>query len=227
MEQQVSVQISEIKISPKRRKANAAVVKSLSESIAEVGLLSPIVLDTGYALVSGLHRIEAFKLLGKTEITAFVRSFDKLQAELAEIDENFVRSPLDEMERNEILLRRKEIYEALHPETKNGGDRKSAVWAQTIDALEASQQRVKPFTSDSAAKLTISRSTVERRIRIAKNLTPEAKEILRDIACEIPYKTALMISDLSPRKQRQAALLLVENGAKMDRNLLISSLSRL
>jgi hypothetical protein len=34
-----------------------------------------------------------------------------------------------------------------------------------------------------------------------------------------------MISDMPPEKQKEAALLLVENGAKMDRNLLLSMLS--
>ena len=212
MEQQVSVQITEIKISPKRRKANAAVVKSLSESIAEVGLLSPIVLDTGYALVSGLHRIEAFKLLGKTEITAFVRSFDKLQAELAEIDENFVRSPLDEMERNEILLRRKEIYEALHPETKNGGDRKSEKIRKSRCVSDS--EPPKSFTRDTAEKLNLSTSTVDRRVRIARDLTPEAKQVIRGADKKFSQKEELKLTRVPAEHQEAAAKQYAAGGIK-------------
>ena len=219
--------VYEIKVGPRFEKPDMERVETLASSMKTLGLLCPIAIDEEYNLISGLCRLEAAKLMGWSEIECKVKTPSVLLAELAEIDEIAFRKKMSGLEFCDLLLRRKEVYEMLHPETKQGGDRKSAAWAQTIDALEASQQRVKPFTSDSAEKLAISQSTIQRRIRIAKNLTPEAKEILRDIACEIPYKTALMISDLSPGKQRQAALLLVENGAKMNRNLLISSLSRL
>ena len=43
-----------------------------------------------------------------------------MQAELAEIDENFVRKNLSIIDFGNLLLRRKEIYEILHPETKQG-----------------------------------------------------------------------------------------------------------
>ena len=42
-----------------------------------------------------------------------------LDAELAEIDENLVRNGLHYPERGDLLVRRQEIYEARHPETKN------------------------------------------------------------------------------------------------------------
>jgi ParB family transcriptional regulator, chromosome partitioning protein len=41
---------------------------------------------------------------------------------LREIDENLVRTDLNLLERAEHLLRRKELYERLHPETRKGGN---------------------------------------------------------------------------------------------------------
>jgi ParB family chromosome partitioning protein len=45
---------------------------------------------------------------------------DDLRAELVMIDENLVRSELVGAERAKQTARRKEIYETLHPETKQG-----------------------------------------------------------------------------------------------------------
>ena len=119
------VPISEITVNPGRREALPGDVKELADSILEVGLINPIMVDQSHTLIAGLHRLEAMKLLGRTEIECTVSDLDGLQVELAEIDENFVRKDLSDDEFRELLLRRKEIYESLHPETRRGGDRKS------------------------------------------------------------------------------------------------------
>ena len=112
------VPISKITVNPGRREALPGDVKELADSIAEVGLINPIMVDQSHTLIAGLHRLEAMKLLGRTEIECTVSDLDGLQVALAEIDENFVRKDLSDDEFRELLLRRKEIYESLHPETK-------------------------------------------------------------------------------------------------------------
>ena len=190
--EQVSIKIDEIKINPGRREVDASVVKTLAESMSALSLLTPIIVDMEHTLIAGLHRIEAAKLLGWTEIAAFVGDFDELQAELAEIDENFVRSPLSDMERNELLLRRKQIYEELHPETKKGGNRKSEEIKTTRCRFDLEQ--AKPFTQDAADKLHLSRRTVERRVHIASSLTPEAKKVIRSAEDKFPQKETLKLT---------------------------------
>ena len=219
------VEIGKIKVGPLFGQPVMRQVKTLAKSIDEIGLLSPITVDEDYNLIAGLHRLEAAKLLKWKNIECSVSSLPALEAKLAEIDENALRKKTSGIEFGNLLLRRKDIYEALHPETRHGGDRKSAARKRRIAALDAGQKRVKPFAQDAAAKLGVSKCTVERKIRIARNLTPEAKRILWDISGEIPDKTARIISDMLPEKQKEAALLLLENGAKMDRGLLISMLS--
>lgn len=195
------VQISEIKINPGRREASPEDVQELAKSIAEVGLLNPITIDREHTLIAGLHRLEAAKLLGWTEIESTVSSLEGLQAELAEIDENFVRRDLSTLDHGELMLRRKEIYESLHPETKHGGDRKS----EKIKRAKCAFDFEKSFVDDTAEKLGLSPCTVRRQIQTAKNLIPEAKEIIRGSDTKITRKDALKLSRLKPEEQTTAA----------------------
>lgn len=207
------VQIKMIKVKPGRRAVVPEHIKELSRSIAEIGLLNPITVDREYTLIAGLHRLEAAKLLGWMEIECTVSSLEGLQAELAELDENFVRCELTTVEYGELLLRRKEIYEALHPETKMGTAQgvgmKRAVGSNLIGTMP---MRSKSFTADTSEKLGVSRTTIERQIQIAKNLTPEAKELMRH--SDISKKTALKLTRLKPEQQIEAAKLLIAGEVK-------------
>ncbi|NBK80051.1 hypothetical protein D5272_16080 [bacterium D16-76] len=91
------IPIKDIKLNPGRRDAEPEDIKKLADSIAELGLLNPITIDQGHTLIAGRHRLEAAKLLGWTEIECTVTDLQGLQAELAEIDENFVRKNLSIM----------------------------------------------------------------------------------------------------------------------------------
>ena len=101
------VPISEIKINAGRREADPEGVQELVDSISKVGLLNPITIDREHTLIAGLHRLEAAKLLGWTEIECNVSSLEGLLAELAEVDENGVRKGLSAVEYSDLLLRRK------------------------------------------------------------------------------------------------------------------------
>lgn len=137
-----------------------------------------------------------------------VSSLEGLQAELAEIDENFVRSDLTPLEFGELLLRRKEIYEMLHPEsipTNQGGPFRGNQHREVSDKMT---QTTKSFAKDTAEKLGVGRRTVERQVQIAKNLTPETKDILRNTDMPVTRKQALALSRLAPGPQAEAAALL-------------------
>ena len=195
------IQISEIKVNPGRREALTERVAELVKSIAEVGLLNPVTIDRGNTLIAGLHRLEAAKLLGWTEVDCTVSSLEGLQAELAEIDENFVRTDLTAIEYGDLLLRRKEIYEALHPDTKHGGDRKS----EKIKCAKCTLDSEKSFVNDTAEKLGVNPSTIRRQVQTAKNMTPEAKAIIRDSGAKVTKKDAMKLSRLKPEQQKDAA----------------------
>ena len=195
--------ISEIKTRPGRREARAEDVREIANSISEIRLLNPITVDDNYTLIAGLHRLEAAKLLGWAEIECTVSGLRGPQAELAEIDENFVHADLSPVDYGELLLRRKEVYEKLHPETKNGGDRKS----EKIRNAKCTSDPVKSFVDDTAEKLGVDPSTIRRQLQTARDLTPEVKEILRD--AKVTKSDALKLSRLSSAQQREAATQLV------------------
>ena len=197
----MKVQIFQVKVNDGRREVSPEAVHELANSISELGLMNPITIDQNYTLIAGLHRLEAAKLLGWAEIECTVSSLEGLLAELAEIDENFVRMGLSDDEQDEMLLRRKEIYEALHPETKHGGDRKS----KKIKMQNLQLDSAESFIQDTAKKMRVSPRTVAVRLQTAKNLTPEAKTIIRDADVKITKTNALKLSRLAPEQQKEAA----------------------
>jgi len=155
------VKIDEIIIGENRRNVNPERVKELAASIQEIGLLNPITITEDKYLVAGLHRIEAYKLLGKTEIEATIVSLDELDAELAQIDENLIRNELTVLERAEQLKRRKEIYEAKYPESKakTGRELVERRW-HTGDTMSPVS-----FTEDTASKIGVSPRTIRRDVQ--------------------------------------------------------------
>ena len=195
--------IKEIQVMEGRRSLDTCHVGELADSIREIGLLNPLTIDRDNFLIAGLHRLEAVKRLGWTEVDCTVSSLEGLAAELAEIDENIVRSDMSTLEYGEILLRRKEIYETLHPETKRGMRN-----GQTSKSDKMSFLETKSFAQDTAEKLGVVPRTVERQIQTAKNLTQEAKEIIKNADKKISKKEALKLSRLEPEDQKEAARLL-------------------
>lgn len=118
------------------RELSEATVAALVNSIGDVGLLNPITVYPrklfrggnqidGYGLVAGLHRKTACERLGLVEIEANVLDLSDLQCQIAECDENLCAPQLSPSDRARFTKRRKEAYEALHPETKHGANQHS------------------------------------------------------------------------------------------------------
>ncbi len=179
----------------------------MAESIKEIGLLHPITVrvqeenekDT-YTLVAGAHRLEAYKLLGKQSIDSKVIMKDDLQAELIEIDENLIRNEMGYLLRSDTLVRKKEIYERLYPETKAviGKELVEKRWNNT----NAEISPVRPsFVEDTAAKTGMSKRTIETEIQISKNVIPEAKPVLQEQ--KIPKTEAIKLAREEPEIQKK------------------------
>lgn len=205
----MKVKISDIQVNPGRREATPEPVTELAKSIAAVGLLNPITLTADYTLVAGLHRLEAAKKLDWTEIECTVCSLEGLQAELAEIDENVVRTKLIRQELGEQFLRRKELYEMLHPETKAGAAQAAGMNRAVGNNVSANLAPTsKSFVEDTAEKTGLSKRAISRLLQIANNLTQDAKRIVQ--ANNMTQDTALKLSRLPHDQQAEAASMLTE-----------------
>ena len=203
----MKIKISDIKINPGRRIAEPKAIEELSKSIATVGLMNPITVTQDNTLIAGLHRLEAAKLLGWTEIECNSVGMSSLQAELAEIDENIVRTNLSRQELGEQFLRRKEIYEMLHPGTKAGTAQAVGMNRAIGNNVSAKlAPKTKSFVEDTAEKTGMSKRAISRLLQIANNLSMDAKRIVE--ANDLPQDTALKLSQLPHNQQAEAASLL-------------------
>ena len=59
--------------------------------------------------------------------------------------------------------------------------------------------------NDTAEKLGVNPSTIRRQVQTAKNMTPEAKAIIRDSGAKVTKKDAMKLSRLKPEQQKDAA----------------------
>jgi len=203
------IRISKIIIPKNRRKINEEVVKSLMESIETIGLLNPITTCNENILIAGLHRLEAFKRLGRKEIDCNRLGGNYLNYELAEIDENLIRNELSILERTDIIARRKELYEEMNPETKHGGDTGKNQYKEWQKPESVFSQKAPSFVESTSNLTGKSPSVIKEEIAISKNLTPEVKELIKDEPISDKKTELLKLSKQEPEIQKEIAEKLV------------------
>lgn len=90
---------------------------SLEESIQQVGLINPVLIDENDALVAGFRRLSACRNLGwkEIEVTVVQLEGDELKMLEAEVAENLFRKEFTPDEILAIQKRREDIAEARRP----------------------------------------------------------------------------------------------------------------
>ena len=86
-----------------------------------------------------------------------------------EVDENLFRRELSTLDRAIFLAQRKEVYEALHPETRRGGDR-----SQTDNLVSL----IPSFADATAIKLGVDARTVFRAVARASAIVAETRKLI-------------------------------------------------
>lgn len=162
------VEIASINIPENWREIDPVAVDRLKESLASVGQLNAVILNDEQTLLAGMHRILASKELGLTRIRAVFFEGSKLEQELITLDENLVRTELCPFDRCLASARSKEIYEALHPETKQGGKKPQDMAAE-----------VESFGKLAGKLRGVSDRTIRREVAIGKALAHIPREALQ------------------------------------------------
>lgn len=158
-----------IKIGPRHREIREEQVSSLVQSIAKIGLKTPITVrqatpDDDVILVAGAHRLEACKRLFMDEIEAFViENDDEEAARMWEIAENLHRAELTALERSEHVSEWIQLAE-----------KKSLA---VLGQLDPKPQGGRPEGGirKAARELNLERKDAERAVKVA-SLSDEAKE---------------------------------------------------
>jgi len=122
----VEVPLKRIKVSTRLRGTDEGAVKDLAESIEGIGLLHPITVSKHgewFHLLSGMHRLEAFRQLGREIIPATISQSDPLIEELIEVEENLVSSKLTSIDESRFIVRWEEILESLGKKAVKGDNR--------------------------------------------------------------------------------------------------------
>lgn len=200
-----SVEIESIVVGKRLRGITKSKIDELAESISAVGLLQPIVITEDKNLVAGLHRVEACRQLGIIEINAVVIPNLQLQKEIAEIDENLIRNQLTVLEQCEQLKRRKELYEALYPETRRGGY--ARVGFDELQPEDINDNRVvkDAFSNRAASERKVTPRTIQRAIRIAERLDSNVKGQISDLPIAVRFTQLMRLAELEPLMQREIA----------------------
>jgi ParB family chromosome partitioning protein len=179
------IDISLIDHGTRLREVSEAQVESLMDSISEVGLLNPITVyerpvvrgvhtRQGFGIIAGAHRKVACERLGLTDIAANVVTLSELQRQIAECDENLRGPSLGKADRALFTQRRKEAYEALHPEVRAGHAGATARHDATANFATAS------FAAATAEATGQSERTVRLDAERGKKISERALDMLRD-----------------------------------------------
>ena len=199
----VLVEIESTAVGHRLRSVSKGKVDELAESIAAVGLLQPIVITEDASLVAGLHRLEACRQLGIAAINAVVIPNLQLQKEIAEIDENLIRNQLTVLEQCDQLKRRKELYEALYPETKRGGYARAANDELKHEDINDSRVVNDAFSNRAASERKVTPRTIQRAVRIAERLDADAKSRIADSPIACRFTQLMRLAELEPTMQRE------------------------
>ena len=179
------------------RELDPAWVEGLAGSIREQGLMQPIVVrqqGDGYVLIAGLHRVGAYRLLERETIPAVLSdAASNDEAKLAEVMENLARNELIALDRCHHLFQLKQVWERLYPETKNGGDRKSAEIRSRNPSSDPDSPEVFGFVRAISEKIGLGQTQIKLAVKIWTGLYP-------------PLRTRLQGTDLARKQTELKAL---------------------
>ncbi|MBI5328342.1 MAG: ParB/RepB/Spo0J family partition protein [Deltaproteobacteria bacterium] len=210
----IEIPINKIRISQKHSRTHTEeYIRALSDSIKEIGLLNLVTVkrvSDGYELKAGKSRFLAVKSIGWETIPVVVIDIDDLRGELVEIDENLIRNDLTALEKAEYLKRRKDIYEELYTEAKEGEARKKGLKQYRGDTRVATET----FSENTASSTGLSRRSIQRELQIAEKINGDVKDLIRNTPLENNKTALLKLARLDGEKQKETVKSIIEGKKK-------------
>lgn len=167
----ITIPIDSVRVPAGRRRPIQAKVKALADSIALLGLRTPITVlpvdEQGrHGLVAGRNRLEACRLLGHAEIAVEVEA-DELVGQLWEIAENVHRTDLTAIQQAQLIARWVKLNDK---KIKRDQKLKGVQLAHPLGGAQPHDRGI----SATARTLRMPRRTAQRAINIADHLSKTA-----------------------------------------------------
>ena len=155
--------------------------------------------------------------LGKPAIEAKILYITALEAKLIEISENIMRTDFSPLEYADAIVKHKEIYEVVHPHTKNG--RRGLIAMNTpqdegentpeskISILDDGQEN---FSAQAADLYGVSRSKIQKAIWLFHHFNRNAAITLFEHPILDKKSQVYALAKLSPEDQESVATLIAD-----------------
>lgn len=219
----LQLSLAEIEVpSDRARDFDPAWAEGLAAIIAAQGLLHPIRVRAsggGYRLIAGRVRLEAYRLLDRSEIPATISSAQTDdEARLEEVMENLGRQELIALDRCHHLYDLKQVWERMHPETKHGGDRKSPQSQAEIKAQKLrldTAGEVFSFAKQTAARIGLSLRSIQIAVKVWSDLSADSRKRLAGTPWAEKQSELVLLSGEKPKRQAEVLDKLLAQNARV------------
>ncbi len=193
------------------RPVSEAGVAAIKASIQELGVMKDAIhvrklKKTGdFVLIAGGHRLTAARELGWETIAVVCWECSNDFASLMECDDNLAGADLTPLDTAVFLAERKRVYEKLHPEAKQGGDRKS-------EKFQTDTMSVWSFASSTAEKFGVSERHVRRMVSAGEMLQSIDAQRLRASDRPITLNDLTELAKIGEHDERSRVVDLLAEG---------------
>ena len=193
--------VDDIQMGTRLRPVSKAGVEAIKASITELGVMK-----------DAIH-VRKHKRGGKIELLAGAHRLTVAQeldcnddfARLMEIDDNLAGAELTALDTAVFLAERKRVYEKLHPETKHGGDRRSA-------SFQTDMMSVRSFAEATAEKFGLTDRHVRRMVSAGSVLTGGDAHRLRSSGRPVTLNDLTELAKIGDVSERYRVIDLLAEG---------------
>lgn len=203
--------VDQIEMGDRLRPVSKAGVEAIKASVGVLGVIKDAIhvrkikRNDKIVLIAGGHRLTAARELEHPTIKVVCWDCNDDFARLMEIDDNLAGAELTPLDTAVFLAERKRVYEKLHPEAKQGGDRRSANFQTDIVS-------VRSFAAATAEKFGLTDRHVRRMVSAGSVLTGGDAHRLRSSGRPVTLNDLTEIAKIGDVTERYRVIELLAEG---------------